>query len=200
MSYRLENIPRRLAHFGMAAAMMATMGVSVRPSAATAGPRTAETAAATKPSARVAAAAAAKARAARAAKLRAARNVRLNAAARARGLRIVAFAKAQKGKPYRMGSRGPRAFDCSGLTSYTYRKAKLKLPRTADSQYHKVRRISGKSVRPGDLVFWQRGGRAYHVGVYAGKGKVWHAPKPGDRVKLAKIFDRGRVKFGRVGR
>ncbi|GID91152.1 C40 family peptidase [Amorphoplanes digitatis] len=192
MSYRLETILPRLTHFGLTAALVATIGVSVRPTAATAAPRASEAVAATKPPARATAAAAAKARAAK--------NARLNAAARARGLRIVAFAKAQKGKPYRMGSIGPRSFDCSGLTRYTYRRADLKIARTANSQYHQARRISGKSLRPGDLVFWVRGGHAYHVGVYAGKGKVWHAPKPGDQVKLAKIFDRGRVKFGRFGR
>jgi cell wall-associated NlpC family hydrolase len=183
---------RRLAHLGLAAALSAAVGVTVLPSSATAAPRAAEVTATTAKTH----AAAAKARAA--AKVRA--TARMNAAARTRGVRIVAFAKAQKGKPYRMGSRGPRAFDCSGLTSYIYRKANLKLARTANSQFHQARRISGKILRPGDLVFWVRGGHAYHVAVYAGGGKIWHAPKPGDRVKLAEVFDRGRVRYGRIGR
>jgi len=195
VSTRFEAVLRRLALFGLAAALLATVGVSVRPSAAAAAPRAAEATATT-----VTARAAAVARARTAAKARAAATARATAAARTRGLRIVAFAKAQKGKPYRMGSRGPRAFDCSGLTSYIYRKVDLKLARTANSQFHQARRIAGKSLRPGDLVFWVRGGHAYHVAVYAGSGKIWHAPKPGDRVKLAKVFDRGRIKYGRIGR
>jgi cell wall-associated NlpC family hydrolase len=120
-------------------------------------------------------------------------------AARMRGYRIVAAARAQQGKPYRFGARGPNAFDCSGLSGFAYRQAHLTLPRTTDDQYHAARRITRAAARPGDLVFWVRGGHAYHVGIYAGNGRVWHAPKPGSRVKLASIFSPGEVHFGRVG-
>ena len=116
-----------------------------------------------------------------------------------RGYRIVAVARAQQGKPYRFGARGPNAFDCSGLSGYAYRKVHLTLPRTANDQYHATRHVSRSAARPGDLVFWVRGGHAYHVGIYAGNGRVWHAPKPGSRVKLAPIFSPGEVHFGRVG-
>ncbi|GLY03821.1 MULTISPECIES: C40 family peptidase [Actinoplanes] len=117
----------------------------------------------------------------------------------ARGLKVVAYAKALKGRPYRYGASGPGAFDCSGLTGYVYKKAHVTLPRTANAQYHKARKLAASEVRPGDLVFWVSGGRAYHVGIYAGGGKVWHAPKPGDHVKLADIFSRSQVRFGRIG-
>jgi cell wall-associated NlpC family hydrolase len=120
-------------------------------------------------------------------------------AARMRSYHIVAAARAQKGKPYRFGARGPTAFDCSGLSGYAYRQVDIALPRTADAQYRATRRVSVSAARPGDLVFWVRGGRAYHVGVYAGDGKVWHAPKPGSRVKLATIWSAEQVRFGRVG-
>jgi cell wall-associated NlpC family hydrolase len=134
------------------------------------------------------------------AQTRAAAAARFAAAAQARSLRIVTIARAQNHKPYRRGARGPKAFDCSGLTSYAYRKAGVTLHRTAHAQYRQARRIGASRARPGDLVFWVRGGHAYHVGVYAGGGKVWHAPKPGTGVKLAKIFDRDQVRFGRIGR
>jgi cell wall-associated NlpC family hydrolase len=116
-----------------------------------------------------------------------------------RGIRIVAAAGAQRGKPYRRGAQGPTAFDCSGLTGYAYRAAHIRLPRTANDQYHAARRIGRAAARPGDLVFWVSGKHAYHVAVYAGSGRVWHAPKPGDRVRLAKIFSPGQTRFGRVG-
>ena len=120
-------------------------------------------------------------------------------AARMRGYRIVAVAGAQRGKPYRFGARGPSAFDCSGLSGFAYRQVHLALPRTANDQYHAAKRISRSAARPGDLVFWVRGGHAYHVGIFAGNGRVWHAPKPGSRVKLARIFSAGEVHFGRIG-
>jgi cell wall-associated NlpC family hydrolase len=126
----------------------------------------------------------------------AARNA--SAAVAARGLKVVAIARAQKGKPYRYGARGPSAFDCSGLAGFAYAKAGVKLPRTAQAQYRAAHKLAAAAARPGDLVFWVSGGRAYHVAVYAGAGQVWHAPKPGDRVKLAKIWNWNQVRFARV--
>ncbi|MGK5682107.1 C40 family peptidase [Actinoplanes sp. URMC 104] len=120
-------------------------------------------------------------------------------AAAARGVRIVAAASAQRGKPYRYGAAGPGAFDCSGLAGYSYAKVGLRLPRTAQAQYRTARAVPKAAARPGDLVFWVSGGHAYHVGVYAGAGRVWHAPKPGDRVRLAPIWSWSQVRFGRVG-
>ncbi len=121
------------------------------------------------------------------------------AAAIARGNQIVAAARAQQGKPYRYGAHGPSAFDCSGLTGYVYAKVRIKLPRTAQAQYTAAKKISKAAARPGDLVFWVSGGHAYHVAVYAGGGRVWHAPKPGDRVKLGQIWSWNQVRFGRIG-
>ncbi|GAB1693130.1 C40 family peptidase [Krasilnikovia sp. M28-CT-15] len=188
MSHRHQPVLRRLALFGMAAVLVTTVNLgAVAPPPASAD------------SAATAAGSGARMTAAqRGAKARAAK-ARAVAAAKTRGLRIVAFARAQKGKPYRYGAHGPKAFDCSGLAGYAYRKAKLKLGRTANAQFHQVRRLAKTQRRPGDLVFWVRGGHAYHVAVYAGHGKVWHAPKPGSRVKLAAIFAAGQVKYGRLG-
>ncbi|MBL7258181.1 C40 family peptidase [Paractinoplanes lichenicola] len=121
-----------------------------------------------------------------------------SAALAARGTTIVAAARAQRGKPYKYGSRGPTAFDCSGLTGFAYAKAHVTLPRTAQAQYRTAKKITAAAARPGDLVFWVSGSHAYHVAVYAGAGQVWHAPKPGDRVKLAKIWNWKQVKFGRI--
>jgi cell wall-associated NlpC family hydrolase len=120
-------------------------------------------------------------------------------AARMRSYHIVAAARSQRGKPYRFGARGPSAFDCSGLTGYAYRTVRINLPRTADAQFRVARPIAKAAARPGDLVFWVSGGHAYHVAVYAGAGKVWHAPRPGQRVQLTAIWSWGQVRFGRIG-
>ncbi|MER6916999.1 C40 family peptidase [Streptomyces sp. NPDC000594] len=106
-------------------------------------------------------------------------------------------AASKKGAPYRYGAAGPSRFDCSGLTLYSYKKAGKKLPRTAQQQYNKSRKISSSSRKAGDLVFFHSRGYVYHVGIYAGKGKIWHSPKRGSWVKLDKIWTKN-VRYGRV--
>lgn len=105
-------------------------------------------------------------------------------------------AKAQIGDPYKWGATGPNAFDCSGLTLYSFKKAGKTLPRTAQSQYNKSKHISKSSRQVGDLVFFGSTGNIYHVGFYAGNGKVLHAPKPGRDVKYEKIWT-SNVHYGR---
>ncbi|WP_374967797.1 C40 family peptidase [Terrabacter sp. BE26] len=105
---------------------------------------------------------------------------------RVRGLWLTS---AQAGKWYRWGGAGPTYFDCSGLVYYVFH-ARLHryLPRTANAQRLATVRISKGYMRPGDLVFFMSRGWAYHVGVYAGYGRVWHAPRPGQRVQLSRLW------------
>ncbi|MEU0597141.1 C40 family peptidase [Streptomyces sp. NPDC006393] len=107
------------------------------------------------------------------------------------------IAASKKGAPYQWGATGPRRFDCSGLTLYSFKKAGKRLPRTAAQQYNRTRHISARSRRAGDLVFFHSGSYVYHVGIYAGSGKIWHAPRTGDVVRLEKIWTRS-VWYGRV--
>lgn len=107
------------------------------------------------------------------------------------GQQAVSLAAAQKGKPYKYGAVGPKAFDCSGLIVYVYNtKLRKKLPRTASAQRRATIRIAKSQLRPGDLVFLHKGAvsNVTHVGVYAGGGKIWHSPKPGGRVKLSTLW------------
>jgi cell wall-associated NlpC family hydrolase len=105
---------------------------------------------------------------------------------RIQALRLTA---AQVGKPYRWGAAGPYAFDCSGLIYYVYRtRLHVPLPRTANAQRLATVRVAKSNVLAGDLVFFMRNGRAYHVGLYAGNGKVWHSPRPGQRVQLSRLW------------
>ena len=115
----------------------------------------------------------------------------------ATGERIVAIAKQYVGVPYVYGGATPAGFDCSGFTMYVFRKVGVKLPHSATGQMHKAHRISRSSARKGDLVFFRSGGRAYHVGIYAGGNKVLHSPRPGGRVSTVNIWTRN-VSFGRV--
>ena len=107
------------------------------------------------------------------------------------------IAASKKGAPYQWGAIGPRRFDCSGLTLYSFKKAGKKLPRTAAQQYNKTHHISSGSRRAGDLVFFHYGSNVYHVGIYAGHNKIWHAPKSGSVVRLEQIWTKS-VWYGRV--
>lgn len=155
---------------GLSAALMTPPATAAPVNAAVAGTAAARTATAAKP-------AAAKASA-------------------AFGFRVLSVAASKRGAPYRYGAAGPRAFDCSGYTSWVYRKLGRSIPRTAQAQYRALKRIPRRSARPGDLVFFG-GSYKHHVGIFAGGNRMWHAPSSGRRVTLAKIYT-SRVTFGRI--
>jgi cell wall-associated NlpC family hydrolase len=102
--------------------------------------------------------------------------------------KAVKVALQQRGDHYRYGAAGPKAFDCSGLVQYSFRRAGLKIPRTSRDQANRARRIGKKSLRRGDLMFFTNGGRVYHAAIYIGrsKGKIrmLHAPGTGKRVRI----------------
>lgn len=98
----------------------------------------------------------------------------------ARGATALAFAKKQLGEPYRYGAAGPDRWDCSGLTMMAWRKAGVSLPHQAKAQYSRGKKVAKADLRPGDLVFFYPG--ISHVGIYAGKGRVIHASRPGKPV------------------
>lgn len=89
------------------------------------------------------------------------------------------------GKPYVWGATGPDSFDCSGFTSYVYRKAAgIDITRTTFSQIGVGQAVSRGNLQPGDLVFTSPG----HVGIYVGGGNMIHAPQTGDVVKVSPIW------------
>lgn len=102
-----------------------------------------------------------------------------------KGAKAVSYAKAQLGDPYSYGANGPGSFDCSGLTQAAWKSAGVSLPHNTNAQYSKAKHISKSQLRPGDLVFFYSG--KSHVGLYAGNGKVIHAPKPGSSVEYIKM-------------
>ncbi|SQD93974.1 MULTISPECIES: C40 family peptidase [unclassified Parafrankia] len=104
------------------------------------------------------------------------------------GEKAVYLASLQAGKPYVYGAEGPNSFDCSGLVQYVYRQLGKSLPRTTDQQYAATTHISQYNKAPGDLIFFGSPGNIYHMGIYAGDGKMWVAPRTGDVVKLQTIY------------
>jgi cell wall-associated NlpC family hydrolase len=103
--------------------------------------------------------------------------------------RIVSIARHQKGDPYVYGAAGPGAFDCSGLTMFVYRKAAgISMRHSAIAQSKRGHHVSRQNARPGDLVFFYDGGGVYHAAIYAGKGDIIHASRPGTNVKRDPIW------------
>ena len=96
----------------------------------------------------------------------------------------VAEAKKYLGVPYKWGGTTPKGFDCSGLVQYCYKKVGVSLPRTTYDQINRGKAVSQKDLKVGDLVFPHTG----HVGLYVGDGKIIHAPKTGDVVKISSIW------------
>jgi len=98
--------------------------------------------------------------------------------------KAVAFAREAIGTPYRYGGDTPAGFDCSGLVRYSYGRAGIGMPRATPAQRRATTLISVRSLRPGDLLFFdQEGKKASHVGMYLGDGRFVHAPSTGGRVR-----------------
>ncbi|MFI7289268.1 NlpC/P60 family protein [Streptomyces anulatus] len=100
--------------------------------------------------------------------------------------KVLAFARAQIGKPYVWGASGPSSYDCSGLTQAAWREAGVTLPRTTWDQVEVGTRVATSDLLPGDLVFFYDD--ISHVGIYKGDGMMIHAPKPGANVREESIY------------
>ena len=64
-------------------------------------------------------------------------------------------------------------------------QAGVRLPHHADNQRKVGKRVSRSNLQLGDLVFFYH--PIHHVGIYAGGGRVIHAPNPRKRVEYTKI-------------
>jgi peptidoglycan DL-endopeptidase CwlO len=98
---------------------------------------------------------------------------------------VVAYVRAQVGKPYCYGGSGPGCFDCSGLTMMAWRQAGVSLPHSSASQYNVGRRISAGELQPGDLIFYYS--PISHVSVYIGGGQRISATHTGDYVRVQSL-------------
>jgi len=108
----------------------------------------------------------------------------------------VKIALSKVGKQYVKNGAGPNSFDCSGLTMYSYGKAKIKLPggHSAGGQYRGLKHIKQSQAVRGDLVYYSVG----HIGIYLGNGKMVHAANHRDDVLINKVSIMKNPKFARV--
>ncbi|HEV8149805.1 MAG TPA: C40 family peptidase [Gemmatimonadales bacterium] len=91
---------------------------------------------------------------------------------------LVHLAREQVGLRYRWGAVRPGlAFDCSGLVKWLLATFDLSVPRTAAQQARVGIAVPRDTAQllPGDLLFFGRGRRVSHIGIYVGEGKYVHA-------------------------
>ncbi|RBY76578.1 NlpC/P60 family protein [Blastococcus sp. TF02-09] len=105
----------------------------------------------------------------------------------------IAAALAQVGDSYASGGTGPDAFDCSGLTSFAYGTAGVKLPHSSRAQSTLGRQVSRDELQPGDLVFYYS--PISHVALYIGNGLIVHARTYGKPVAVTSVDQNG-YRFG----
>ncbi len=99
------------------------------------------------------------------------------------------------GAPYRYGSAGPSAFDCSGLVYWSFKQTGKTLPRSSRAMSQVGKPVAKSALQPGDLVFFYS--PVSHVGIYVGGGKVVHASTAGVPVK---VVDMNRMPFNSARR
>ena len=103
-----------------------------------------------------------------------------------------AFAQAQVGKPYcNTGARfGPDCFDCSGLTTSSWRAGGLDIPTVSGAQGSAYPHVDTGSLQPGDLI--TTSSWSAHVGIWVGGGYV-HATSYRNNPNAVKFIPGGSV-------
>jgi cell wall-associated NlpC family hydrolase len=101
----------------------------------------------------------------------------------------ISYAEAQIGKPYRWGSAGPSAFDCSGLVYAAYAHAGITIARTTFGWRQDGPVVPLIQIQPGDLLF-SEGSDGHgpaspgHVVMYLGGDRIIQAPQTGENVQV----------------
>ncbi|WP_233522667.1 C40 family peptidase [Peribacillus glennii] len=106
------------------------------------------------------------------------------------GSNLVNTAKMFLGLPYLWAGTSAYGFDCSGFTHSVYKYHGITIPRDASEQIKKGKSVSKNQLHPGDLLFFAYNngkGRVHHVSMYAGNGKMIHAPRAGKKIEIISI-------------
>lgn len=117
---------------------------------------------------------------------------------------IYRIATGYQGVPYVWGGTDAAGIDCSGLIHVAARLGGVVVPRDAHHQWAATRiEADWEDLEVGDLLFFGADASLEgidHVGLYAGRGRMLHAPEEGRTVTLEPISARARnraVAFGR---
>jgi len=111
---------------------------------------------------------------------------------------VLERAASVKGTRYRRGGTTTNGFDCSGFVLWAMKPVGVTFGRTSRDMRRETPKITKDELKVGDLVFFHnKKGTVYHVAIYAGKGKIWHARRPGLRLAKTNIYAK-RISYGRV--
>ncbi|MDG1188399.1 MAG: LysM peptidoglycan-binding domain-containing protein [Ilumatobacter sp.] len=101
---------------------------------------------------------------------------------------VVNYALAQVGKPYRFFTKGPDAFDCSGLSLAAYQQIGIKLVHYSAWQARQGTSVDFRNqpIQPGDLIFQANRGSdtINHVGIAVTSTTWIHAVGTGIPVRV----------------
>ena len=98
---------------------------------------------------------------------------------------LIELARSQVGLKYKYGAKTPgKAFDCSGLVQWLLGKFNLDLPRTSREQAKQGVAVpkDPDQLMPGDLLYFGKGTRVTHIGIYVGEGKYVQAANRHDGI------------------
>lgn len=108
---------------------------------------------------------------------------------------IVKYALKFVGNPYVYGGTSlTNGADCSGFTYAVMRDCGYSIPRSSGEQASAGRKVSLDELKPGDLVFYSKGGSINHVALYIGNGQVVHASTAKTGIKISNYNYRTPVK------
>lgn len=89
----------------------------------------------------------------------------------------------------RINGKKVPAFDCSAFTAHAFASAGYSIGRTTADQQHVGEAVASiAEAKPGDLVFFGSP-RVSHVAIYLGDDRIIHAPRTGDVVKIASVYE-----------
>lgn len=109
------------------------------------------------------------------------------------------YAKQFIGNPYVWGGVSlTKGADCSGFVLSVYKKYGISLPHSSRAQANMGTQITMSEAKPGDLVFYAKGGRINHVAIYIGGGQVCHASSPKTGIKVSNAYYRTPSKVVRL--
>ncbi|MGE4542987.1 MAG: NlpC/P60 family protein [Pedobacter sp.] len=104
------------------------------------------------------------------------------------GFRAAQIALDFIGVKYRWGGMSvEKGMDCSGFVKTVYALCGINLPRTSAEQYRHGQPVKSDELAVGDMVFFGTNKRVNHVGIYLGDGKIIHAPRAKDKIRISSM-------------
>lgn len=105
----------------------------------------------------------------------------------ATGQAVVNRAMGYLGVPYQWGGTDPATgLDCSGFVQKVFGDLGIELPRVSRDQARTGTEVASiEQARPGDILAF--GHPVNHVAIYVGDGRMVHAPRTGEVVKVEEI-------------